>query len=413
MVRHQVAGALIGGVLALALACSGCDPTAGGHTASAAPGTPAAAGSVRPAATQAARSPQASKPLSCAARVFSRMTVTQRAGQLFMVGIAEAPGAEVARAVAAYHFGSLIFGATTTASLAALRQLTAADQALASAAATGRVRLFISADQEGGEVQRLRGPGFAAIPSAVTQGELTPGTLRREAAGWGRELKQAGVNLDLAPVMDVVPPGTAPRNQPIGALRREYGTDPQTVAAHGVAFLRGLRQAGVAATAKHFPGLGRVTGNTDLTAGVVDPVTAPGDSYLGSFQAAIDAGVPFVMVSLASYPRIDPRDLPVFSPRTMRTLLRQQMHFGGVIISDDMGAAAAVASLSPAARAIDFLSAGGDMILSDSLPAAAAMDTAVLGRMKRDPAFRSVADAAVLRVLVAKQAYALLPCPPG
>ncbi len=413
MVRHQVAGALIGGVLALALACSGCDPTSGGDPASAAPGTPAAAGSVRPAATQASRPPQASKPLSCAARVFSRMTVTQRVGQLFMVGIADAPGAEVARAVAAYHFGSLIFGATTTASLAALRQVTAADQALASAAATGRVRFFISADQEGGEVQRLRGPGFAAIPSAVTQGELTPGTLRRETAGWGRELKQAGVNLDLAPVMDVVPPGTAPRNQPIGALRREYGSDPQTVAAHGVAFLRGMRQAGVATTAKHFPGLGRVTGNTDFTVGVVDPVTAPGDPYLGSFQAAIDAGVPFVMVALASYPRIDPGHLAVFSSRTMRTLLRTRMHFGGVIVSDDMGAAAAVASLSPAARAIGFLAAGGDMILSDSLPAAAAMDTAVLSKMKRDPAFRSAADSAVMRVLVAKQAYGLLPCTSG
>jgi beta-N-acetylhexosaminidase len=182
------------------------------------------------------------------------------------------------------------------------------------------------------------------------------------------------------------------------------------VAAHGVAFLRGLRQAGVAATAKHFPGLGRVTGNTDLTAGVVDPVTAPGDPYLGSFQAAIDAGVPFVMVSLASYPRIDPRHLAVFSSRTMRTLLRTRMHFGGVIISDDMGAAAAVASLSPAARAVSFLSAGGDMILSESLPAAAAMDAAVVAKMKRDPAFRSDVDSAVMRVLAAKQAYGLLPC---
>jgi beta-N-acetylhexosaminidase len=116
------------------------------------------------------------------------------------------------------------------------------------------------------------------------------------------------------------------------------------------------------------------------------------------------------MVSLASYPRIDPRHLAVFSSRTMRTLLRTRMHFGGVIISDDMGAAAAVASLSPAARAVSFLSAGGDMILSESLPAAAAMDAAVVAKMKRDPAFRSDADAAVMRVLVAKQAYGLLPC---
>jgi beta-N-acetylhexosaminidase len=213
--------------------------------------------------------------------------------------------------------------------------------------------------------------------------------------------------------MDVVPPGTAGRNQPIGALRRDFGSDPQTVAAHGVAFLRGLRQAGVAATAKHFPGLGRVTGNTDFTAGVVDPVTAPGDPYLGSFQAAIDAGVPFVMVSLASYPRIDPRHLAVFSSRTMRTLLRTRMHFGGVIISDDMGAAAAVASLSPASRAISFLNAGGDMILSDSLPAAATMDAAVVAKMKRDPAFRSDVDSAVMRILAAKQAYGLLPCTAG
>jgi beta-N-acetylhexosaminidase len=408
MVRHQVAGALIGGVLSLALACSGCDPTSGGSSVSGAP--TAAAGSARAAATQASPSPQAPKPLSCAARVFARMTTAQRAGQLFAVGIAGGPGSVVARAVAAYHFGSLMFGTTTTASLAEIRQVTAADEALASAAATAGVRFFIAADQEGGEVQRLRGPGFAAIPSAVTQGELAPGTLKREAAGWGRELKQAGVNLDLAPVMDVVPPGTAGRNQPIGALRREFGSDPQTVAAHGVAFLRGLRQAGVAATAKHFPGLGRVTGNTDLTAGVVDPVTAPGDPYLGSFQASIDGGVPFVMVSLASYSRIDPRHLAVFSSRAMRALLRTRMHFGGVIISDDMGAAAAVASLSPAARAISFLNAGGDMILSDSLPAAATMDTAVLSKMKRDPAFRSDVDSAVMHILVAKQTYGLLPC---
>jgi beta-N-acetylhexosaminidase len=306
-----------------------------------------------------------------------------------------------------------MFGTTTTASLAEIRRVTAADQALASTAATARVRFFIAADAEGGEVQRLRGPGFAPIPSAVTQGELAAATLKREAAGWGRELKKAGVNLDLAPVMDVVPPGTAQRNQPIGALRREFGSDPQTVAAHGVAFLRGLRQAGVAATAKHFPGLGRVTGNTDLTAGVVDPVTAPDDPYLGSFQAAVDAGVPFVMISLASYPRIDPRHLAVFSSRTMRTLLRTRMHFGGVIISDDMGAAAAVANMSPAARAVSFLRAGGDMILSESLPVAAAMDTAVVAKMKRDPAFRADVDSAVMHILLAKQAYGLLPCAAG
>ena len=341
------------------------------------------------------------------------MTVAQRVGQLFLVGIAAEPGSEVARAVAAYHFGSLMFGTTSTASLAEIQQVTAADQSLASSAATARVRFFIAADQEGGEVQRLQGPGFSAIPTAVAQGELAPGTLQREADEWGRELKLAGVNLDLAPVMDVVPPGTASQNQPIGALMREFGSDPETVAAHGVAFIRGMRQAGVATTAKHFPGLGRVVGNTDFTAGVVDPVTAPGDPYLGSFQAAIDAGVPFVMIALASYPRIDPGHLAVFSSRVMRVLLRKQMRFGGVIVSDDMGAAAAVADIPPATRAIGFLAAGGDMILSVSLAAAAAMDAAVLSRADHDPAFRAEVDSAVMRILIAKQAYGLLPCTAG
>lgn len=340
------------------------------------------------------------------------MTAAQRVGQLFLVDLASQPVSVVAQAVAAYHFGSLLFGTTTSASLTEIRQLTAADQALASRAATARVRFFIATDQEGGEVQRLRGPGFSAIPSAVAQGQLAPGTLQHDAASWGRQLKQAGVNLDLAPVMDVVPAGTASRNQPIGMLLRNFGSTPSAVAAHGAAFIKGMRQAGVATTAKHFPGLGRVTGNTDLTAGVTDPVTTSDDPYLQPFRTVVGAGVPFVMVSLASYPRIDPAHLAVFSSRVMR-LLRTQLRFGGVIISDDMGAAKAVASVSPATRAVGFLAAGGDMITSVSLPVAAAMDAAVLSRVHRDAAFRTRAYAAVMRVLAAKQAYGLLSCPAG
>ncbi len=413
MIRHQLTGALIGAVLSLVLACSGCGLTSGGGPTKGPPSAPVSTRSPRPSTSEASGPQQHRKPPSCPARVFSRMTVAQRVGQLFLVGIAAEPGSEVARAVAAYHFGSLMFGTTSAASLAEVRRVTAADQSLASSAATARVRFFIAADQEGGEVQRLRGPGFSAIPSAVAQGELTPAALQLEAAEWGRELKLSGVNLDLAPVMDVVPPGTASQNQPIGALLREFGSDPETVAAHGLAFIRGMRRAGVATTAKHFPGLGRVVGNTDFTAGVVDPVTSPGDPFLGSFQAAIDAGVPFVMVALASYPRIDPGHLAVFSSRLMRVLLRKQMRFGGVTVSDDMGAAAAVAGMSPGARATGFLAAGGDMITSVSLAAAAAMDTAVLSRVAHDPALGSAVDSAVMRILTAKQAYGLLPCTAG
>jgi beta-N-acetylhexosaminidase len=339
------------------------------------------------------------------------MTETQRIGQLFLVGIAGDPVSDVAQAVATYHFGSLLSAGDLTAGVAGLRQLTRGYQSLASSRATSGVHFFIAANQEGGEVQSLQGPGFSAMPSALAQGSLSTSVLQQQAAVWGRELRSAGFNLNLAPVMDVVPAGTADENQPIGMIQREFGYTPATVAAHGVAFIRGMREAGVATTAKHFPGLGRVLGNTDFTSGVVDSVTGPQDPYLRSFQAAIDTGVPFVLVALATYTRIDADHLAVFSPEVMRVILRQQMHFNGVIVSDDLGAAAAVAGLSPGSRGIDFLAAGGDLITSQSLPAAAAMDSAVRARVSADPAFRAQVNSAVMRVLSAKQAYRLLSCP--
>jgi beta-N-acetylhexosaminidase len=377
--------------VALALACSACG------------------GGVGASVTSSPPAPSAAAP-SCPSRIFSRMTEAQRVGQLFLVGIAGNPIAEVAQAVTTYHFGSLLFGTDTTAGVTGIRQLTRKLQALTSSYATAGVRFFIAANQEGGEVQNMQGPGFAQIPPALDQGQLTPGDLQRQAADWGRELSSAGVNLNLAPVMDVVPPGTAAENQPIGALQREFGDTPAIVADHGVAFIKGMRQAGVATTAKHFPGLGRVGGNTDFTSGVVDTVTTPDDPYLKTFQAAIDAGVPLVMVALATYTRIDPRHLAAFSPQVMRVMLRQKMHFRGVIISDDLGVAAAVADIPPTARGIDFLAAGGDMITSESLTVAVQMDEAILERAAVDPAFRAEVNSAVRYVLTAKQAYHLLPC---
>jgi beta-N-acetylhexosaminidase len=399
--------AAAGAAMALAATCAGCAAPSSGAPASTA-ATP------RPSASHVA-SAQPSASQSCsAATVFSRLTEAQRAGQLFLVGLAQDQvNAAVAAAIRDNHFGSVVFGMTSHAGTAPVQAATAAVQSLASAQATAGVRFFVAANQEGGQVQALQGPGFPVIPAATVQGTLPAASLQQQAAAWGRELRSAGVNLNLAPVMDVVPPGTSQQNQPIGVLQREFGSDPATVAAHGVAFVRGMTQAGVATTAKHFPGLGRVRGNTDFTSGVVDSQTTPDDPYLRSFQAAIDAGVPFVMVALATYTRIDPRHLAVFSPAVMQGMLRQRMHFQGVIVSDDLGVSTAVAGISPASRAIGFLSAGGDLITSESLTAAAAMDDAILARAAADPSFRDEVDAAVLRVLAAKQAYGLLPCGPG
>jgi beta-N-acetylhexosaminidase len=268
----------------------------------------------------------------------------------------------------------------------------------------------VAANQEGGQVQALTGPGISSIPSALDQGSVRPSALTAMAATWGRQLRAAGVNLNLAPVMDVVPAATASSNAPIGALDREYGNDAATVSAHGVAFLRGMASAGIATSAKHFPGLGRVTGNTDFTSSVVDRSTTDSTADLQTYQAAIDADVPLVMVALATYTRIDPKELAVFSPVIVEGLLRKQLGFRGTILSDDMGVAAAVSGIAPGTRAIDFIAAGGDLITTESLPVADEMDAALLSRVGSDPAFKTAVDAAALQVLTTKQAYGLLPC---
>jgi beta-N-acetylhexosaminidase len=146
---------------------------------------------------------------------------------------------------------------------------------------------------------------------------------------------------------------------------------------------------------------------------VVDTTTTPDDPDLGSFQSAIDAGVPFVMVALATYTRIDAHHLAVFSSRIIQGILRGRMHFSGVVMSDDLGEAAAVAGLSPGTRAIDFIEAGGDMITSQTVPSADAMADAVLGRAEADPAFRNDVSTAVMKILGVKEGYGLLPCLPG
>jgi len=340
------------------------------------------------------------------------MSESQRVGQLFLLGLAgDRLGPAAIRAIRVDHVGSVWFVATTTAGVQGVRAVADAVQAEASPEATGDVGFYVAANQEGGEIQALQGPGFSRIPSALEQGALSPAAVRTDAAAWGRQLAAAGINLDFAPVMDVVPPGTDAENAPIGALRRAFGHDPLTVERHGVAFLRGMQSAGVATTAKHFPGLGRVVANTDFAGAVTDDVTTVDDPYLQSFQRAIRAGIPFVMVALATYTRIDPSRLAVFSPIVIQRMLRGDLGFRGVVVSDDLGSAVAVSAIPPAERAIEFIHAGGDMIVAKTVGAAVAMADALVARAATETAFRRRVDQATERVLEAKQASGLLPCP--
>jgi beta-N-acetylhexosaminidase len=338
------------------------------------------------------------------------MSQPQRIGQLFLMGLADDKlGPAELDAIRNQHIGSVWFTATTTIGVSGVRRIADAVQGQATAA-TARVGFFVAANQEGGVIQALKGPGFARIPSPVDQGGLSPGTLETDALAWGGALKKAGVNLNFAPVFDVVPPGGDATNQPIGVLHREYGHDPLTAGTQATAFLQGMSRAGVATTAKHFPGLGRVIGNTDDTAGVVDDTTTATDPYLGSFRMGISGGVPFVMIALATFTRIDPDHLAAFSPVVIGGLLRHDLGFTGVVMSDDVGATEAVKAIPAGRRAIDFLLAGGDFIVSKTAEATVAMTAAVTSLAATDSNFATRVDDAALRILEAKEASGLLPC---
>ena len=349
-------------------------------------------------------------PASCVDGVFAAMSEDQRIGQLFLMGLAnDRLGPAEVQEIQADNVGSVWFVDRTTAGVTGVRGVADAVQAQVSSTSTANVRFFVAANQEGGIIQALQGAGFSTIPSALVQGGWTTSALSANAVSWGQQLTAAGVNMNFAPVMDVVPPGFDSQNQPIGVLQRGYGHDPGTVGSHGSAFLTGMKQAGVAVTVKHFPGLGRVTGNTDFTT-ATDTVTTVNDPYLQSFKQGIDSSPDFVMVAIATYTKIDPSRVAAFSPIVINQMLRGNLGFAGVVVSDDLGATAAVAGIPPGTRALQFLSAGGDFIVSKTADATHAMVAAVRAQAAGDPSFRSRVEDAVRRILQAKQAHGLLPC---
>lgn len=341
---------------------------------------------------------------SPAEKAFAAMTDAQRVGQLFMVGC---PSTSVSttclNTIRADHVGSVILDGNSTLSITQEKAITAALQRVAPA----HDKLLIATDQEGGYVRRMRGPGFTDYSTALVQGTWYTSSLQYWATTWGKQLGAAGINVNLAPVLDTVPARDT-HNPPIGDLDREYGHTPSLVSTQGNAVARGLAAGGVSATVKHFPGLGRVTANTDTTAGVTDRTTTATDAYLRPFAAAIKAKVPFVMMSTAIYTRIDAKNPAAFSRTIVTGLLHTTLGFRGVVISDDLGAAKQVAAYSVASRATRFIAAGGDLILTVTVTQAHTMATAVLARMRTDPAFKKQVYAAALIVLKAKQARGLL-----
>jgi beta-N-acetylhexosaminidase len=230
-----------------------------------------------------------------------------------------------------------------------------------------RPGVLIAIDHEGGRVTRLPEP-FTAFPPARALGQAdSPRLAFAVGQAIGRELASVGIDLDFAPVLDVL---THPRNRVIGD--RSFGSDPALVARLGLAFAQGLRAAGVIACAKHFPGHGSTRGDSH----VVLPRVSQNSreilrTHVAPFRDAIAARIPCLMIAHVVYRCLDSAHAASLSPRILGSLLRRRLRYRGVIVSDDLEMAALSRRMPPEEAAVRALAAGTDLLLvCNSLEAA-------------------------------------------
>jgi beta-N-acetylhexosaminidase len=221
--------------------------------------------------------------------------------------------------------------------------------------------LIIAIDQEGGRVSRLEpAQGFPATRSQAAIGATGDPAVAFEAGrAMGATMAAAGIDLDLAPVVDV---NVNPRNPAVGALERSFSADPAIVAAMAEAEIQGLHEIGIRAAIKHFPGLGSATANTDLDD--VDVTGTWSEAELEPFETLISLGLPdAVMIGHMVNDTIDPGVPASLSPATVDGLLRARLGWTGAAITDDLGAEA-IASRYERSEAVALaIEAGNDLLL--------------------------------------------------
>jgi beta-N-acetylhexosaminidase len=274
-------------------------------------------------------------------------------GRLLCVGI---PGpmldAATRETLVALHVGGIILFRRNTGSPAEIAALTAALHALPS-------RPFVAIDHEGGRVLRLGEP-FTCFPSAAAIGATgEPQVAYRVGHAMAAELASVGFDVNFAPVLDV---HSNPANPVIGD--RAFGSDPELVGKMGVAMLRGLLAGGVLACGKHFPGHGDTAVDSHLARPVVDrPRPVLERTELPPFRMAIRAGVPMLMTAHVLYPALDAACSATTSRPIITGLLRRELQFDGVVVSDDLEMRAITAHQPIGAAAVDSLQAGCDLLL--------------------------------------------------
>ena len=329
-----------------------------------------------------------------------QMSVRELVGQMFVVAMGGTqPDYYVEKMIRERNIGGVLLFGYNMRSETQTKALTGALQELSMQTEPG-IPLFIAVDQEGGEVASAQ--WVSRQPAAARVGARgDPAEAREIAEQVGGELRQAGVNTDLAPVVDTGS-GAA-----IGS--RSFGENPQLVAQMGAAAVEGFESAGVVAAAKHFPNHGPATSDSHADLPVVDHDLRTLRSYdMPPFEAAIRAGVPMVMIGHLLYPAIDPNRPASLSPEAIRTL-RQGLGFEGVVVTDDLAMAGATGDGTVAWAAVRAVGAGADLLIISSPPQeqADAYD-AVVEAVESGEIPRERVEVSVERVLDIKESYPLL-----
>ncbi|MDP8901169.1 MAG: hypothetical protein M3N33_08525 [Actinomycetota bacterium] len=326
------------------------------------------------------------------------MSVGEMVGQMFVVSVGGTePDYYAEKMVRERNIGGVILFGHSMKSEEQVRGLTASLQRL-SMRTEPAVPLFVAVDQEGGDVASA--PWVAPQPSAAEVGSRgDPAEARAIAGRIGEELLGAGVNTNFAPVVDTG----------FGAAigNRSYGEDPGLVSRMGAASVEGFEGAGIVSAAKHFPNHGPAVADSHRALPVVEHDMETIRSYdLPPFRAAVEAGVPMVMAGHLLYPAVDAQKPASLSPGWMG-LLREDLGFEGVIVTDDLAMAGASGGGTPERAAVEAVEAGADLLVVSSPPQqqADAYD-AVVAAVESGRIPESRLRASVGRLLRIKEDYA-------
>lgn len=324
-----------------------------------------------------------------------QLSVKDAVGQMFIIGMSGTqPDYYVEKMIRERNIGGVILFSANMQTEPQTKELISSLQKL-SMQTKPSIPLLVGVDQEGGSISHA--PWVSPQPSAAEIGRRgDPAEAKKVAAEMGRQLRAAGVNTDFAPVVDTGS-GAA-----IGD--RSFGSDPQLVSRMGAAAISGFESARIVSVAKHFPNHGPADQDSHTGSPVINhdmPTILSMD--LPPFEAAIKAGVPMVMVGHLIYPAIDPQLPASLSPAAMK-LLRDQLRFKGVIVTDDLSMEGAKRGGTVAQAAVAAVSAGADMMIISGTPQDQAdAYNAVVEAVESGRISRQQIDGSVRRIMEVKK----------